>query len=119
VITCNDQRCHCDGSGGSSPLAIGRVLIGSPELILLDEPSEGAQPNIVQEIGDNIKQLTKQEGLTVIIVEQNLELIQSVADRCIVMDKGTIMAHLSADEIKDPKTAKKYLAIWPLCINSI
>ena len=77
----------------------------------MDEPSEGIQPNIVQEIGENIRRLTKQEGLTVIIVEQNLELIHSVADRCIVMDKGTIVAHLTAEEIMDPEVAKRYLAI--------
>ncbi len=107
----SSQKAGSLSGGEQQQLAIGRVLIGNPELILLDEPSEGVQPNIVQEIGENIKLLTKQEGLTVIIVEQNLELIQSVADRCIVMDKGTIVAHLTADEIKDPKAAKKYLAI--------
>lgn len=105
------QKAGSLSGGEQQQLAIGRVLIGRPELILLDEPSEGVQPNIVQEIGENIKLLAKQEGLTVIIVEQNLELIHSVADRCIVMDKGTIVAHLTAEEIKDPKAAKKYLAI--------
>ncbi|MBJ90273.1 MAG: ABC transporter ATP-binding protein [Woeseia sp.] len=107
----SSQRAGSLSGGEQQQLAIGRVLIGSPELILLDEPSEGVQPNIVQEIGDNIRLLAKQEGLTVIIVEQNLELINSVADRCIVMDKGTIVAHLTSNEIRDPMVAKKYLAI--------
>ena len=49
--------------------------------------------------------------MTVVIVEQNLELIHAVADRCIVMDKGKIVAELTADEIKDPEVAKRYLAI--------
>ena len=65
----------------------------------------------MQEIGQIIRRLTEQEDLTVIIVEQNLELIHSVADRCMVMDKGTIIAHLTPDEIADPEVAKRYLAI--------
>ena len=88
-----------------------RILAGQSELILLDEPSEGIQPNIVQEIGRIIHRLRQEEGLTVVIVEQNLELIHAVADRCIVMDKGEIIAELTAEEIKDPEVAGRYLAI--------
>lgn len=62
-------------------------------------------------IGRIIHQLHKEEGLTVVIVEQNLELIHAVADRCIVMDKGEIIAELTAEEIKDPEVTKRYLAI--------
>ena len=105
------QKAGSMSGGEQQQLAIGRVLVGHPELILLDEPSEGIQPNIVQEIGQIIRRLTEQEDLTVIIVEQNLELIHSVADRCMVMDKGTIIAHLTPDEIADPEVAKRYLAI--------
>jgi branched-chain amino acid transport system ATP-binding protein len=105
------QKAGSMSGGEQQQLAIGRVLVGYPELILLDEPSEGIQPNIVQEIGQIIRRLTEQEDLTVIIVEQNLELIHSVADRCMVMDKGTIIAHLTPDEIADPEVAKRYLAI--------
>jgi len=105
------QKAGSMSGGEQQQLAIGRVLVGHPELILLDEPSEGIQPNIVQEIGQIIRRLTEQEDLTVIIVEQNLELIHSVADRCMVMDKGTIIAHVTPDEIADPEVAKRYLAI--------
>ena len=62
-------------------------------------------------IGRIIHRLHKEEGLTVVIVEQNLELIHAVADRCIVMDKGEIIAELTAEEIKDPEVARRYLAI--------
>ena len=82
-------------SGGQQQqLAIGRILVGNPRLILLDEPSEGIQPNIVQRIAEIIRRLRDEQGLTVIIVEQNLTLIQAVADRCIVMDKGTVVAQV-------------------------
>ncbi len=62
-------------------------------------------------IGRIINRLRQEEGLTVVIVEQNLELIHAVADRCIVMDKGEIIAELTAEEIKGPEVARRYLAI--------
>ena len=105
------QKAGSLSGGEQQQLAFGRILAGHPELILLDEPSEGIQPNIVQEIGRIIHRLRHEEGLTVLIVEQNLELIHAVADRCIVMDKGEIIAELTAEEIKDPEVARRYLAI--------
>lgn len=105
------QKAGTMSGGEQQQLAIGRILIGSPKLILLDEPSEGIQPNIIQEIGRIIRRLSAEEGLTVIIVEQNLELIEASADRCLVMDKGAIIAEIAPHALSDPQTAKKYLAI--------
>ena len=91
-------------SGGQQQqLAIGRILV--------DEPSEGIQPNIVQDIGKIIRRIRDEEGLTVIIVEQNLDLIQASADHCIVIDKGRVVDEIAPEALADPKTAKKYLAI--------
>ena len=99
-------------SGGQQQqLAIGRVLVGDPRLILLDEPSEGIHPNIVQRIAHIIRRLRDEQGLTVIIVEQNLSLIQAVADRCVVMDKGMVVAEVAKEQLADPNVAKRYLAI--------
>lgn len=99
-------------SGGQQQqLAIGRILVGNPKIILLDEPSEGIQPNIVQTIGEIIRRIRDEEGLTVIIVEQNLDLIQASADRCIVIDKGLIADEIPPEALADPKIAKRYLAI--------
>lgn len=71
-------------SGGEQQmLAIGRVLVGNPEVLLLDEPSEGIQPSIVELIGNFIKQLNEQEGLTILLVEQNIDLVLSVSDYCL------------------------------------
>lgn len=105
------QKAGTMSGGEQQQLAIGRVLIGLPKLILLDEPSEGIQPNIIQEIGRIIRRLSAEEGLTVIMVEQNLELIEASADRCLVMDKGAIIAEIEPMALKDPQVAKKYLAI--------
>lgn len=105
------QKAGTLSGGEQQQLSLGRVLVGNPELILLDEPSEGIQPNIVQQIGQIIRHLKDQEGLTVIIVEQNLELIRSVADRCVVMNKGVVIAEIYPDELADPAVAARYLAI--------
>ncbi len=105
------QKAGTMSGGEQQQLALGRVLIGAPKLILLDEPSEGIQPNIIQDIGRIIRRLSTEEQLTVIIVEQHLELIEATADRCLVMDKGAIIAEIEPAALKDPKVAKKYLAI--------
>jgi len=105
------QKAGLLSGGEQQQLAIGRVLVGHPELVLLDEPSEGIQPNIVQAIGETVRRLRDEEGLTVVLVEQNLDLIHLVADRCVVIDKGTVVAHLTAEEIRDPEVARRYLAI--------
>lgn len=106
-----NQQAGSMSGGQQQQLAIGRVLVGRPHLILLDEPSEGIQPNVVQQIGQIICRLRDEHELTVIIVEQNLLLIQAVADRSIVMDKGTVVAQLTKEDILDPNVAKRYLAI--------
>jgi branched-chain amino acid transport system ATP-binding protein len=99
-------------SGGEQQmLAIGRVLLGNPSLLLLDEPSEGIQPSIVHDFGRIIRTLRDQACLTVLLVEQNWDLVRLAADRCQVMDKGEIVATLSAEEMGDVKTAVRYLAI--------
>ena len=80
-------------SGGEQQqLAIGRVLIGNPTLMLLDEPSEGVQPNIVQMICEALKSIRKELGTTILFVEQNLDTILAISERCYVMEKGRIVA---------------------------
>ncbi len=82
-------------SGGEQQqLAIGRVLIGNPSLMLLDEPSEGVQPNIVQMICDALKSIRKELGTTILFVEQNLDTILAISERCYVMEKGRIVASI-------------------------
>lgn len=99
-------------SGGQQQqLAIGRVLIGRPDLILLDEPSEGIQPNVVQDIGRIAVTLNRQTGVTIVLVEQNLDLIRATAQRGYVMDKGRITAELDADALADRDTVRSHLAL--------
>jgi len=99
-------------SGGEQQmLAIGRVLIGNPSLLVLDEPSDGVQPTIVQQIAEVITEINETRGIIVLLVEQNLDLIYMIADRCLVMDKGSLVAELSPEDLIKPEIAKRYLAI--------
>lgn len=99
-------------SGGEQAmLSIGRVLIGSPEIILLDEPSEGVQPNIVSQMGEILTKISKELNMTVLIVEQHMGLIQQVSDRGYVMDKGCIIAEITKEQINNSEGIRRYLTI--------
>ena len=82
-----------DLSGGQQQqLAIGRALVTDPKLLILDEPTEGIQPNIVHEIGDIVRRLNREIGLTVLLVEQKLPFARRVADRFCLLDRGRTVA---------------------------
>jgi branched-chain amino acid transport system ATP-binding protein len=99
-------------SGGQQQqLAIGRVLVGQPTLLLLDEPSEGIQPSIVQDIARIVVELNQKTGLTVVLVEQNIDMIRAMAQRCYVMDKGRIVASLDRSALDDEAEMRRHLAV--------
>ncbi|WP_336366041.1 urea ABC transporter ATP-binding subunit UrtE [Marinobacter sp. C2H3] len=78
-----------DLSGGQQQqLAIGRALVIEPRLLILDEPGEGIQPNIVAQIGEVIRKLIEEDGLTVLLVEQKLPFARKYADRFVILDRG-------------------------------
>jgi len=91
-----------DLSGGQQQqLAIGRALSLDPKLLILDEPCEGIQPNIVQQIGDVILQLNKEENLTVLLVEQKLPFARRVGQYFTIMDKGRSVAKGKMSDLSD------------------
>ena len=88
-------------SGGEQQiLALGRALVPAPWLLLLDEPSEGIQPSIVQEIGEILAALRKRDRLSLIVVEQNLDLVLDVADRIVVVERGRIEREVDAHVVQ-------------------
>jgi len=106
-----NQRAGTMSGGQQQQLAIGRILIADPDLILLDEPSEGIQPNIVQDIARDMVELNRKTGVTIILVEQNLDMIRAMAQRCYVMDKGRITANLDRAALDDEIEMRRHLAV--------
>ncbi len=106
-----DQAGGTLSGGQQQQLAIARALLARPTVLLLDEPSEGIQPNIVHDLGDQIRALSRDAGLAVLLVEQNIDLALRTATRCAVMEKGRIVHEGEPDELKDDSVLKRYLAI--------
>ena len=94
-----DRRGGALSGGEQQILALARALVPHPWILLLDEPSEGIQPSIVQEIGQTLAKLRDHASLTMIIVEQNLDLVLDVATRIAVLEKGKIEREFAAHEI--------------------
>jgi branched-chain amino acid transport system ATP-binding protein len=93
-------------------LAVARALVLNPKLLLLDEPLEGLAPIIVEELLRSIARVTKEEGLSVIIVEQNPRLILPITQRALVLDRGAVVHRSdSAALLADPALLEKWLAV--------
>jgi len=100
-----------DLSGGQQQqLAIGRALALDPSILLLDEPTEGIQPNIVQEIGDIIIRLNKEENITVLLVEQKLPFARRVGEQFIILDRGSKVAEGAMSDLDD-RLVQEYLTV--------
>jgi len=100
-----------DLSGGQQQqLAIGRALVINPQLLILDEPTEGIQPNVILEICDIIRRLNTDRGMTVILVEQKLPIARRVADKFVILDRGSNVHSGLMSELDDD-LIKKYLTV--------
>ena len=100
-----------DLSGGQQQqLAIGRALCIDPKFLILDEPSEGIQPNIVAQIGEVIDYLTKEEEMTVMLVEQKLPFARRHGDDFYVLDRGSVVANGEIEQLSD-EIVKKYMSV--------
>ena len=99
-------------SGGEQQmLAIARGLMGDPELMLLDEPSESLQPNLVEAIRAIIERVCRDRGVAILLVEQNLDFARALADRYYVMENGSIVMQGPTRELANEEVIKQYLAV--------
>lgn len=109
-------RVHMNRNGGvlsgglQQQLAIARCLMSEPKMILLDEPTEGIQPNVVMEIADILKKIASETGITIAVVEQNLKFAKRLAEDFVIIQKGTVVAQGKMEELSED-IVKKYLSV--------
>ena len=106
-----DQEAVTMSGGEQQMLAIARAMIAKPDLIMLDEPSEGIMPVLVDEMFELFRSM-KAQGTTVLLVEQNVELALDIADRAYVLDQGTVVHQASARELlADEEIKERYCSV--------
>jgi branched-chain amino acid transport system ATP-binding protein len=99
-------------SGGEQQmLSIGRGLMTHPRLMLLDEPSDGIMPMLVNQIAEILVQINRNEKMAIVVVEQNVPMVFAMTDRCVIIEKGRIVAEGSRQEVSQSEVMREYLAI--------
>ncbi len=97
-------------SGGEQQLlALARCLMGAPDFLLLDEPTEGIQPSIIEEMAETLLSLREKRGLSILLVEQNFDFIADLSDRVLVLERGRISGELSKTELNDQSKVDQFL----------
>lgn len=105
------QKAGTMSGGEQQQLAIARALVGNPRVLLLDEPSEGVQPSIVQTIAEKLLEIARTLNIGILLVEQNMYMVEHTASRCCVMEKGRIVDVLTPQQLKDDSLLRHHLAI--------
>ena len=106
-----NQKAGTMSGGEQQMLAIARALVGAPDLLLLDEPSEGVQPTIIEEISDIVGEINRDMGTTVFFVEQNLDFTINTTERCYVIDTGELVNELPPDELRGSEVVQQHITV--------
>ena len=104
-----DRRGGALSGGEQQLLALARCLVQEPRLVLLDEPTEGIQPSIIETIAEKLAELRTKRGLTMILVEQNLDFIKGLSDRVLVIQKGRILHAVEPSQLDDPAMISEFI----------
>ncbi|MEA4950261.1 MAG: ABC transporter ATP-binding protein [Petrimonas sp.] len=104
------QKAWCMSGGEQQMLAIGRALMARPKLLMLDEPSMGLAPLIIENLFERILEINRKQGITILLVEQNARMALEISDYAYVLEQGKILFHGAAKEIEaDPRVVGAYL----------
>ncbi|MZR31837.1 ABC transporter ATP-binding protein [Sneathiella litorea] len=108
----SEQRAGTFSGGQQQILAIARALIGKPSMLLLDEPTEGIQPSIVHEIGLQLRRIARETGLGILIVEQNVDMVRTLAEEVFFMENGAIQERCDIAALRqDDSLLHRYLSV--------
>jgi amidase len=103
-----DRQASALSGGEQQILALARSLIAEPDLLLLDEPTEGIQPSIIDEIAVLLRRLQQERGLAVVVVEQNLDFLLALSDRMLLLEKGAISGKVAAEQMRDAALLEEF-----------
>lgn len=106
-----DRRGGALSGGEQQILALARALCADPKLVFLDEPTEGIQPSIIEQIGELLGQLVKELNLTIVVVEQNLDFITDLSSRVAILQKGEIVRSLTPAELMDEGVIDEFVGM--------
>jgi ABC-type branched-subunit amino acid transport system ATPase component len=106
-----NQPANTLSGGEQQMLSIGRGLMTHPRIMLLDEPSDGIMPTLVNQIAEILVRINRNEKMTIIVVEQNVPMVFAMTDRCVIIEKGRIVAEGSRQEVSQSEVMREYLAI--------
>lgn len=105
------QKAGTLSGGEQQMLAIGRALMTEPRLMLLDEPSDGIMPLYVHQTAQILSRINREQGITMLIVEQNVSMVFKMTDHCIILEKGRVAAEGYRKELQESSVMQEYLAI--------
>lgn len=105
------QRAGTMSGGEQQMLAIARAMMAEPRILLLDEPSDGLMPVLVQQIAENIRDINRKEGLTTVVVEQNVPMVSRMSSRCLILESGRIVASGSPEELSARGEIERHLGV--------